>query len=39
MSALGRFIPADCQPQVADLVDQFARVAGVADGQIRYLEG
>jgi magnesium transporter len=39
MSALGRFIPQDCQSLVADLEDQFARVAGVADGQIRYLEG
>jgi magnesium transporter len=39
MSALARFIPPDCQPLVADLVDQFARVAGVADGQVRYLEG
>jgi Mg2+ and Co2+ transporter CorA len=39
MAALARFIPPDCQPLVADLEDQFARVAGVADGQIRYLEG
>ena len=39
MSALGRFIPPDCQPLVTDLEDQFARVTGVADGQIRYLEG
>ena len=39
MSALGRFIPPDRQPLVADLEDQFARVAGVADGQVRYLEG
>jgi Mg2+ and Co2+ transporter CorA len=39
MSALARFIPPDCQPLVADLVDQFDRVAGVADGQVRYLEG
>jgi Mg2+ and Co2+ transporter CorA len=39
MSALGRFIPPDGQPLVTDLEDQFARVAGVADGQIRYLEG
>ena len=39
MSALARFIPPDSQPLVADLKDQFARVAGVADGQIRYLEG
>jgi magnesium transporter len=39
MSALGRFIPADRQPLVADLEDQFARVGGVADGQVRYLQG
>jgi magnesium transporter len=39
MAALARFIPPDCQPLVADLKDQFDRVAGVADGQIRYLEG
>jgi magnesium transporter len=39
MSALARFIPPDCQPLMADLEDQFARVSGVADGQIRYLEG
>jgi Mg2+ and Co2+ transporter CorA len=39
MSALARFIPPDCQPLVADIEDQFARVTGVADGQIRYLEG
>jgi magnesium transporter len=39
MSALGRFVPGDGQPLVADLEDQFARVTGVADGQVRYLEG
>jgi len=39
MSALGRFVPHDGQPLVADLEDQFARVGGVADGQIRYLQG
>jgi magnesium transporter len=39
MAALGRFIPADHQPLVTDLEDHFARVAGVADGQVRYLEG
>jgi magnesium transporter len=39
MSALGRFIPADHQPLVVDMEDQFARVSGVADGQVRYLEG
>jgi len=38
MSALGRFVP-EGQPLVADLEDQFARVTGVADGQVRYLEG
>jgi magnesium transporter len=39
MFALARFIPPDCQPLVADLKDQFDRVSGVADGQVRYLEG
>src|SRR5919201_580112 len=39
MSALARFIPAEGQPLVADIEDQFDRVSGVADGQIRYLQG
>jgi magnesium transporter len=39
MSALGRLIPVGGQPLVADIEDQFARVTGVADGQVRYLEG
>jgi magnesium transporter len=39
MSALGRFIPPGRQPLVADLEDQVAGVSGVADGQVRYLEG
>jgi Mg2+ and Co2+ transporter CorA len=39
MSALGSFVPPEGQPLVTDIEDQFARVAGVADGQIRYLEG
>jgi Mg2+ and Co2+ transporter CorA len=39
MSALARVIPPDCQPLVADLEDQFDRVARGADGQVRYLEG
>jgi Mg2+ and Co2+ transporter CorA len=39
MAALGRLIPVGGQPLVADIEDQFARVTGVADGQIRYLEG
>jgi Mg2+ and Co2+ transporter CorA len=33
MSALGRFVPTEGQPLVADLEDQFARVAGVADAR------
>jgi magnesium transporter len=39
MAALGRLIPAGGQPLVTDIEDQFARVAGVADGQVRYLQG
>jgi Mg2+ and Co2+ transporter CorA len=39
MAALGRLIPVGGQPLVADIEDQFARVTGVADGQVRYLEG
>jgi magnesium transporter len=39
MAALARFVPPEGQPLVADLEDQFARVTGVADGQIRYLQG
>jgi magnesium transporter len=39
MSALARFVPPDGQPLVADIEDQFARVTGVADGQVRYLQG
>jgi magnesium transporter len=39
MSALGRFVPPEGQPLVADIEDQFSRVTGVANGQVRYLEG
>jgi hypothetical protein len=39
MSALGRFIPQDCQSLVADLEDQFDRVAWVADGQVATWRG
>jgi magnesium transporter len=39
MAALGRLVPVGGQPLVADIEDQFARVTGVADGQVRYLEG
>ena len=38
-AVLGRFIPPGRQPLVADLEDQVAGVSGVADGQVRYLEG
>jgi magnesium transporter len=39
MASLTRFVPADGQPLVADLVDQFERVRGVADGQREFLQG
>jgi Mg2+ and Co2+ transporter CorA len=36
---LGRRVPADDTPSVADLSDQFDRIKHVADGQREYLEG
>jgi magnesium transporter len=39
MATLIRLLPADGQPLVADLVDQFDRVRGVADGQREFLQG
>jgi magnesium transporter len=39
MTTLIRFLPAEGQPLVADLVDQFERVRGVADGQREFLQG
>src|SRR6266540_2112876 len=33
------FVPTDGRPLVADLVDQFDRVRGVADGQREFLQG
>jgi Mg2+ and Co2+ transporter CorA len=39
MATLTRFVPPEGQPLVADLVDQFARVRGVADGQREFLQG
>jgi magnesium transporter len=39
MATLTRFVPQEGQPLVADLVDQFARVRGVADGQREFLQG
>ena len=39
MATLTRFVPTGGQPLVADLVDQFERVRGVADGQREFLQG
>jgi magnesium transporter len=39
MATLTRFVPQEGQPLVADLVDQFDRVRGVADGQREFLQG
>jgi Mg2+ and Co2+ transporter CorA len=39
MATLTRFLPAEAQPLVADLVDQFERVRGMADGQKEFLHG
>jgi magnesium transporter len=39
MATLTRFAPLNGQPLVADLVDQFDRVRGMADGQKEFLQG
>ena len=39
MAALGRAVPAEAQPVLADIVDQFTRVRSVADGEREYLQG
>jgi magnesium transporter len=39
MATLTRFLPEAAQPLVADLVDQFERVRGMADGQKEFLHG
>jgi magnesium transporter len=39
MAALTRSVPAGGQPLVEDLIDQFERVRGVADGQREFLQG
>jgi len=39
MATLVRFVPSEGQPLVADIVDQFDRVQGVADGEREYLQG
>ena len=35
----GRFVPGDSQLQLTDIIDQFERVAGVADAQKQFLQG
>ncbi len=39
MATLARFVPTGGQALVADLIDQFERVRGVADGQREFLQG
>jgi magnesium transporter len=39
MVTLSRFVPGDAQLQLADIIDQFERVAGVADAQKEFLQG
>src|SRR5688572_27401177 len=39
MATLTRFVPSEGQPLVADLVDQFTRVRGMAQGQREFLHG
>jgi magnesium transporter len=39
MATLTRFLPEEARPLVADLVDQFERVRGVADGQKEFRHG
>jgi magnesium transporter len=39
LTTIGRGVPADARPLLDDIVDQFARVYGIADGQRDYLQG
>ena len=39
MATLARFVPGESEPLVADLVDQFGRVGGLANGQKEHLQG
>jgi Mg2+ and Co2+ transporter CorA len=39
IAALSRAVPAEVRPLVLDIVDQFDRVRGIADGQKEYLQG
>lgn len=39
MAALARSVPPEALPLLADIVDQFERIRGVADGEKEYLQG
>lgn len=39
MATLARFVPAEAQPLVTDIVDQFDRVRSLAEGEKDYLQG
>jgi magnesium transporter len=39
MATMSRFVPPEGKPLVADLVDQFERVRGMADGEKEFLHG
>jgi magnesium transporter len=38
MATLTRFVPADAQPLVEDIADQFERIKGMADGETEFLQ-
>ena len=38
LASLTRFVPAEAQPLVADVADQFERIKGMADGQTEFLQ-
>jgi magnesium transporter len=38
LASLTRFVPADAQPLVADVADQFERIKGMADGETEFLQ-
>jgi magnesium transporter len=38
MATLTRFVPADAQPMVEDIADQFERIKGMADGETAFLQ-
>jgi Mg2+ and Co2+ transporter CorA len=39
IATLSRSVPPEAHPLVVDIVDQFDRVRGIADGQKEYLQG